>query len=103
MKELVKGKLSKEKIESLVELSHDEGRVLDYEGKKLGLYKDPVGNIFAVDPVCPHMKCVVQWNQMERSWDCPCHGSRFSYTGELLTGPAKQNLDIVQLQKQTSL
>ena len=102
-KELVKGKLSRERIEAFVELSFDEGRVVEYEGEKMGLYKDPVGNIFAVDPICPHMKCVVKWNQMEKSWDCPCHGSRFSYTGELLNGPAKHNLDIVQLQKQTSL
>ena len=102
-KELVTGKFSREKIESLVEIANDEGKVVEYEGEKMGLYKDPVGNIFAVDPVCPHMKCVVKWNQSERSWDCPCHGSRFSYTGELLTGPAKHNLNIVQLQKQTSL
>ena len=43
--------------------------------------------------VCPHMKCIVQWNQTERTWDCPCHGSRYDCTGEVITAPATGNLE----------
>ncbi|MBP0645322.1 Rieske 2Fe-2S domain-containing protein, partial [Mycobacterium tuberculosis] len=48
--------------------------------------------LHAMSALCPHLKCVVQWNGHERTWDCPCHGSRFSATGALLEGPARQGL-----------
>lgn len=102
-KELVSGHLPKEKIEALMDLAAGEGRLGEFEGKKMGLYRDNSGNIYAVNPVCPHMKCVVKWNSTEKSWDCPCHGSRFSFTGELLTGPATRDLEVYTLQKRTSL
>jgi glycine/D-amino acid oxidase-like deaminating enzyme/nitrite reductase/ring-hydroxylating ferredoxin subunit len=102
-KELVSGLLPKEKIEALMDLAAGEGRLVEYEGKKMGLYRDNSGNIYAVNPVCPHMKCVVKWNSTEKSWDCPCHGSRFSFTGELLTGPSTHNLEVYTLQTRTSL
>ncbi|HHX82496.1 MAG TPA: Rieske 2Fe-2S domain-containing protein [Pseudomonadaceae bacterium] len=45
-----------------------------------------------VSAVCPHLGCIVHWNGIERSWDCPCHGSRFSIEGTVLEGPAQSNL-----------
>ena len=45
-------------------------------------------------PRCPHMGCALKWNGAERSWDCPCHGSRFDYRGRLLDGPAQRDADV---------
>ena len=93
----VGGFFSHEKIETLSELAHGEAKIVKYEGHRIALYKDEDGKLHAVNPVCPHAKCNVGWNNAEKSWDCPCHGSRFSYTGELLTGPARSDLEKVTL------
>jgi nitrite reductase/ring-hydroxylating ferredoxin subunit len=85
-------RLSYEKIETLAELAPGQATLAQWEGKKLALYKDEAGKIHALDPVCPHAKCIVNWNSVEKSWDCPCHGSRFACNGALLTGPARVGL-----------
>jgi glycine/D-amino acid oxidase-like deaminating enzyme/nitrite reductase/ring-hydroxylating ferredoxin subunit len=97
VKEFVSGWVGTEKIEGLAELAPNDAMVVKYEGKKLALYKDETGKPHAISPVCPHAKCIVEWNSAEKSWDCPCHGSRFSPDGEVLTGPAKTNLEIIEL------
>jgi Rieske Fe-S protein len=102
-KELVTGILPRQKLDSFSGLAPGEAKVVEYEGNKTGIYKDEAGNLFAIDPVCPHMKCLVEWNNTEKSWDCPCHGSRFSYTGELLTGPSTHDLKAYQLSLQGGL
>ena len=84
---MIGGYFSHEKLESLSELAHGEAKIVKYEGHRLAIYKDEAGKLHAVNPVCPHAKCSVAWNNAEKSWDCPCHGSRFSFDGELLTGP----------------
>lgn len=63
---------------------------------KLAVYRDPQGQIHEMSAVCPHMGCIVSWNNAERSWDCPCHGSRFSGTGRVLHGPATCDLKPVE-------
>ncbi len=68
------------------------GGVIRYKGKKAGVYKDENGTIYAVDIRCPHLGCQLEWNPDEKSWDCPCHGSRFSYTGQRMDNPAQRNL-----------
>ena len=60
--------------------------------KPLAVYKDENGNVQKMSALCPHMKGVVCWNQTEKSWDCPVHGSRFSKDGICVDGPAKCNL-----------
>lgn len=67
----------------------EESKVLEYEGEKAGVYKDKKGETYVVSVKCPHLGCLLSWNADEKSWDCPCHGSRFAYTGELLDGPAQ--------------
>lgn len=90
----VGGLFPQEKLPALADMAPGEGRIVEFEGKKMGIYKDELGKVYAIDPGCTHIKCTVQWNNAEKSWDCPCHGSRFSYTGEVLTGPARKNLAV---------
>lgn len=81
-----------EKISTLSELAAGEATLADWEGKKVALYKDENGKVHAVDPVCKHAKCIVAWNSAEKSWDCPCHGARYTPQGEMITGPARTGL-----------
>jgi glycine/D-amino acid oxidase-like deaminating enzyme/nitrite reductase/ring-hydroxylating ferredoxin subunit len=83
----------KEELHVLAGLAPGEGKVVKYEDHTLALYKDEAGMLHAVNPACTHMKCAVAWNAAEKSWDCPCHGSRFSYDGQVLTGPADKDLE----------
>lgn len=72
------------------ELQPGEGGVVQRDGRTLGAYKDEQGRIFWVELKCPHLGCRLEWNPEERTWDCPCHGSRFDYRGNLLDGPANR-------------
>lgn len=64
--------------------------------RKLAIYKDDQGQIHRMSPICPHVGCVVHWNEIEKSWDCPCHGSRFDCYGKVLNGPAVRDLEKVE-------
>jgi len=92
LKEWFKGFLKGGKLRILADLAPDEARIVQWEGNSVAFYKSEAGKIYAVDAVCPHMGCKVDWNNTEKTWDCPCHGSRFSYDGSLLTGPALSGL-----------
>ncbi len=84
------GKTEKGAFQDEVKLMRPgECKVLKKEGEKLGVYKDEKENVYVVSVKCPHLGCLLSWNADEKSWDCPCHGSRFSYKGELLDGPAQ--------------
>lgn len=100
VKEFVARRISTEKIAVLSELAHGEGRVVKYEGETLALYKDEGGALHALNPVCTHAKCVVAWNGAEKTWDCPCHGARYSVNGDVLTGPARRGLEKIDLEKE---
>ena len=69
-----------------------EGAVVEAGGERVGAYRDEDGQLHAVSLVCTHLGCHVTWNPAERSWDCPCHGSRFGTDGEVLHGPAVRPL-----------
>lgn len=90
---------SSSKISELADLAPGEAKVVKYEGSSLALFKDETGNFHAVNPTCTHLSCAVAWNMAERTWDCPCHGSRFSADGEMLTAPARKDLEKVDLTK----
>jgi Rieske Fe-S protein len=75
------------------ELSPGEGGLAFHRGERLALYRDDAGVLHACDAVCPHLGCIVRWNGADRTWDCPCHGSRFSATGGFLAGPATRPLE----------
>ena len=85
-------------IKSYTELQADSGGVVDYKGKKLGIYKDKHGKMFAVIPYCKHLGCELSWNNLEKTWDCPCHGSRYDYTGKIITEPTVESLDVIDLE-----
>ena len=78
--------------ETLENLPAGHGGVVSVDGEKAGVYKDELGQTFAVHTRCPHLTCQTEWNPDEKSWDCPCHGSRFDHTGKLLDGPAQTDL-----------
>lgn len=99
IKHFVGDRINLEKIKELAAIRNGEGKVISYEGKKIALYKDRGGNLKALSPICPHAKCLVKWNSAEKSWDCPCHGSRFTPDGEILTGPASKPLEKISLAK----
>ena len=83
-------KIPKEKAD---ELPRGHGGVVFLNGEKVGAYKDESGEVHAVSVKCPHLGCQLEWNPDEKTWDCPCHGSRFDAYGELISGPAQENLD----------
>jgi Rieske Fe-S protein len=76
----------------LGEIRAGEGKVIVKDQQKLAVYKDELGVVHAVSAVCTHMKCIVNWNQSEKTWDCPCHGSRFTVDGKVIEGPAYSDL-----------
>lgn len=69
-----------------------EGAVLKMAGRPVAVYRDEAGALHRRSAVCPHLKCVVHWNPGEKTWDCPCHGSRFAVDGTVLNGPATRPL-----------
>lgn len=89
-KNLILGKL--ESLPDNVKVSKGEGKAFSVDGQKIGAFRDEHGKLHLVDTTCTHMGCELQWNSAERSWDCPCHGSRFTYQGEILEGPALKTL-----------
>ena len=80
---------------SLKALRRGQGRILNLKGKKVAAYRNRDGKVSLRSPVCTHMKCIVGWNDAEKTWDCPCHGSRFAATGEVLAGPAEDDLPVI--------
>jgi 3-phenylpropionate/trans-cinnamate dioxygenase ferredoxin reductase subunit len=77
------------------DLAPGHGGVIDLEGQKLAVFKDEEGYLLALSPRCTHMGCTVDWNDADRTWDCPCHGSRYSVDGEVIQGPAAKALSVV--------
>jgi glycine/D-amino acid oxidase-like deaminating enzyme/nitrite reductase/ring-hydroxylating ferredoxin subunit len=75
------------------ELEPGEGAIVKHEGETVAAYRDPDGKLTAVSPTCTHLWCRVAWNDAERSWDCPCHGSRFAVDGKVIEGPAVRDLE----------
>ncbi len=79
------------------DLAKGQGRVLT--DQHVALYRDGQGQLHARSSICTHMRCDVGWNHEDKVWDCPCHGSRFAPTGEVLNGPAVTPLPAVDIPK----
>ena len=89
----IKGKIKKGSME--LDIAKGEGKVVVIDGDKYGAYRDKNGKLFVVDITCTHLGCELKFNSFEKSWDCPCHGSRFSYDGSILNGPALKPLKLL--------
>lgn len=85
-KHLISGKL--EALSKDIDLKNGEAQAVNIDGQRIGAFRDDEGKLHMIDTTCTHMGCEVQWNEAERSWDCPCHGSRFTYEGDIIEGPA---------------
>ncbi|RSK26696.1 FAD-dependent oxidoreductase [Bacillus sp. HMF5848] len=88
----VKGKLDYS-FKNPEDLKNDEAGYITVNGQRAGAYRDEFGELHVVDTTCKHLGCEVNWNSGDRTWDCPCHGSRFSIDGEVIEGPSKKPLD----------
>ena len=80
-------------LERIDDIKKGEGKIITYNGKKIGVYKDKLGEVYKVNTKCPHLGCELNWNADDLSWDCPCHGSRFNYKGKLIDSPSIKNLN----------
>lgn len=91
---LIGGKIEPLSKEDDIDILPGEGKVIELNGKRAGAYRDEDGILYIVNTTCPHMGCELNWNAAECSWDCPCHGSRFSYDGKIIEGPAVKQLSM---------
>jgi glycine/D-amino acid oxidase-like deaminating enzyme/nitrite reductase/ring-hydroxylating ferredoxin subunit len=92
---LIGDRLTKPGTRSLDELAPGEGDIVRHHGEKVAGYRAEDGELFAVSPTCTHQGCQLNFNRAERSWDCPCHGSRFAPDGTVLEGPATHRLEVI--------
>lgn len=83
--------------ETLDAIKKDEGKIIEIENTKIGIYRDENGKYFAIKPVCSHLGCELSFNENEKTWDCPCHGSRFSYTGKSIYAPSIDDIPLLNI------
>lgn len=89
--------LSASDLENTADLPPGEGSLITSGLKKIAVYRDYDNSLKAFSAVCPHLGCIVQWNTDEKSFDCPCHGSRFACDGTVMNGPSKTNLNKINI------
>lgn len=94
----LKDRLNAGDVDSIHDVPPGEGKIVStVDQNKIAVYRSDTGKIHALSPVCTHLGCHIRWNQGEKSWDCPCHGSRFGIDGRVLHGPATQSLKKMQI------
>ena len=93
---LIRDRFAGADARALRSMKRGEGRIVDRSGQRAAVYRDENGAFIERSAVCTHMGCEVAWNTAERTWDCPCHGSRFKPTGEVLAGPAESPLPEIE-------
>jgi glycine/D-amino acid oxidase-like deaminating enzyme/nitrite reductase/ring-hydroxylating ferredoxin subunit len=96
-KEFMADRIEAPELDDLGKLPAGRGEVVEWKGEKVAIYKDDHGLVYSCSAKCTHMGCIVHWNNAEKSWDCPCHGSRFNFDGRVIQGPANQDLEPVGL------
>ncbi len=87
-------------VDSADEISNGEGAIIRHGLKKIAAYRDEAGQLHERSAVCTHLGCIVDWNTAEKTWDCPCHGSRFDALGHVVMGPANSDLAVAESEEQ---
>jgi Rieske Fe-S protein len=82
---------------SMRSVRRGDGQVLEIDGRKVAVHRRPDGAFVQRSAICTHMGCVVAWNKIEQTWDCPCHGSRFAPGGAVVAGPAEAPLAPIEV------
>lgn len=77
----------------LADVKNNEGKIVEIDNQKVGVYRDENGKCFFIKPVCAHLGCELSFNNLEKTWDCPCHGSRYDINGNVIAEPAINNLE----------
>ena len=83
-------------VKSADEIARDSGAIVRRGLEKFAVYRDADGSLHERSAACPHLGCIVHWNPGEKTWDCPCHGSRFDALGHVINGPANRDLPSAQ-------
>jgi glycine/D-amino acid oxidase-like deaminating enzyme/nitrite reductase/ring-hydroxylating ferredoxin subunit len=91
--------LTPSECKSVDDIPPNQGRIMRDGTSKLAVFRDESGSLHRCNAKCPHLGCIVAWNDTEKSWDCPCHGSRFSGQGTVMAGPSKADLQKVEAAK----
>lgn len=94
---LARDRIDRGQVARPADVPAGEGRLVRVDGRMVACYRESTGALRAVSAVCTHLGCHVHWNDAERSWDCPCHGSRFDTAGRVLNGPAVKALEPVDV------
>jgi Rieske Fe-S protein len=89
---MIKDRIARPEADSVRNLRRGEGMIIGSRTRKVAAFRDRNGELHKLSPVCPHLGCHVRWNPAESTWDCPCHGSRFKPSGEVIAGPAEEAL-----------
>jgi glycine/D-amino acid oxidase-like deaminating enzyme/nitrite reductase/ring-hydroxylating ferredoxin subunit len=92
---MVRDRFAGAEAKSLRSVKRGEGKIIERDGTKVAAYRDPHGTVTVRSATCTHMGCIIAWNPAERTWDCPCHGSRFTPRGDVISGPAESPLSEV--------
>jgi glycine/D-amino acid oxidase-like deaminating enzyme/nitrite reductase/ring-hydroxylating ferredoxin subunit len=93
---LIRDRFAGAEARSIRDVPRGAGRIVEVKGQKAAVYRDPRGHVTTRSAVCTHMGCLVDWNDAEGTWDCPCHGSRFKVDGAVIAGPAESPLGTIE-------
>ena len=99
---MIKDRLAAAEGKTLRSVTRGNGKIIKLKGQRVAAFRDQKGTITTLNPACTHLGCIVHWNPADSTWDCPCHGSRFQPTGEVLAGPAESPLEKVSLGEDAS-
>jgi Rieske Fe-S protein len=91
-KRFTRARLTKPEATPVSDIAPGQAKVISVDGARVAAYRDDGGTLHAVSAVCTHLGCLIDWNAADKTWDCPCHGSRFSPNGAVIGGPAESPL-----------